>query len=72
MTIRCGLQLYSVRQSLRRDPWGTLRALSAAGFCALEAANHNARHDPGVGFGVGATEPGWPSTTSDCGSSAAT
>jgi sugar phosphate isomerase/epimerase len=56
MTIRCGLQLYSVRQSLKRDPWGTLRALSDAGFRALEAANHNARNDPGVGFGVGATE----------------
>lgn len=52
MTIRIGLQLFSVRQSLSADPWGTLAQLSEAGFTALEAANHSARTDPGVGFGV--------------------
>ncbi|HWK80841.1 MAG TPA: sugar phosphate isomerase/epimerase [Thermomicrobiales bacterium] len=56
MTIPVGLQLYSVRNALKQDPWGTLEAIAEVGFTHLEAANHNARHDPGVGFGVGARE----------------
>lgn len=56
MDVPIGLQLYSVRGSLARDPWGTLARLSEAGFTHLEAANHNALHDPGVGFGVSAAE----------------
>ncbi|HVX43275.1 MAG TPA: sugar phosphate isomerase/epimerase [Mycobacteriales bacterium] len=56
MTIRIGLQLYSVRETLAQDPWGTLERLSDTGFTALEAANHNAREDSGVGFGVAAGE----------------
>jgi sugar phosphate isomerase/epimerase len=56
MTVRIGLQLYSVRNSLTRDPWGTLARLAEAGFTHLEAANHHARIDPGVGFGVTAPE----------------
>jgi sugar phosphate isomerase/epimerase len=56
MTVRTGLQLYSVRNSLARDPWGTLARLAEAGFTHLEAANHNARNDPGVCFGVAASE----------------
>jgi sugar phosphate isomerase/epimerase len=56
MTVRIGLQLYSVRNALAHDPWGTLERLAEAGFSHLEAANHHARHDPGVGFGVAAPE----------------
>jgi sugar phosphate isomerase/epimerase len=56
MTVRVGLQLYSVRNSLARDPWRTLARLAEAGFSRLEAANHHARHDPGVGFDVAAPE----------------
>lgn len=56
MTIQIGLQLYSVRNALSRDPWGTLDRLAEAGFTHLEAANHNALNDPGVGFGVPAAE----------------
>lgn len=56
MDVRIGLQLFSVRRSLAADPWGTLAAIADAGFTRLEAANHDARNDPGVGFGVGATE----------------
>jgi sugar phosphate isomerase/epimerase len=55
-TIRVGLQLYSVRKSLAKDPWGTLREVARAGYHYLEAANHQARTDPGVGFGVKAPE----------------
>jgi sugar phosphate isomerase/epimerase len=56
MSVRIGLQLYSVREALARDPWGTLARLADVGFTHLEAANHNARNDPGVGFGVAAAE----------------
>ncbi len=56
MTVAVGLQLYSVRNSLARDPWGTLTRIAEAGFTHLEAANHRARTDPGVGFGVAAPE----------------
>ncbi len=56
MPIRVGLQLYSVRNALARDPWGTLARVAEAGFTHLEAANHHARTDPGVGFGVAAPE----------------
>ena len=56
MTVHVGLQLYSVRHALARDPWGTLARLAEAGFSHLEAANHHARNDPGVGFGVAAPE----------------
>ena len=56
MSIRVGLQLYSVRQSLAADPWGTLEAIAAAGYTTIEAANHDAMNDTGVGFGVPAAE----------------
>jgi sugar phosphate isomerase/epimerase len=56
MNVRVGLQLYSVRNALKQDPWGTLARLAEAGFTRLEAANHNALTDPGVGFGVKAAE----------------
>lgn len=56
MTVRVGIQLYSVRDSLARDSKRTLARLAEAGFTHLEAANHNALNDPGVGFGVAAPE----------------
>jgi sugar phosphate isomerase/epimerase len=56
MNVRIGLQLYSIRHALAADPWGTLALVAGAGFTRLEAANHNARHDSGVGFGVKADE----------------
>jgi sugar phosphate isomerase/epimerase len=56
MNVSIGLQLYSVRNSLAGDPWGTLARLAEAGFTRLEAANHKALTDPGVGFGVAASE----------------
>ena len=45
-----------MRQSLASDPWKALAEIAQAGFTRLEAANHNARNDPGVGFGVRAPE----------------
>ena len=56
LNVQIGLQLYSVRESLAHDAWETLTQVARAGFTKLEAANHNARNDPGVGFGVQAKE----------------
>ncbi len=53
--LKPGIQLYSVRQSLHKDPYGTLAKVADAGYRYVEAANHNARKDPGVGFGVPAS-----------------
>jgi hypothetical protein len=35
MTIQIGLQLFSVRQSLAKDPWDTLAEIARAGFTHL-------------------------------------
>ncbi|MFD0711409.1 sugar phosphate isomerase/epimerase family protein [Paenibacillus sp. GCM10027626] len=41
-TLSLGLQLYSVRDELQKDYWGTLEKLAAIGYKNLEIANHNA------------------------------
>ena len=56
MSLKVGIQLYSVRQSLRKDPHGVLAQVSQAGYKYVEAANHNALEDDGVGFGLPADE----------------
>jgi hypothetical protein len=38
MDVKIGLQLYSLRQSLASDPWGTFVKIAEAGFTRLEAA----------------------------------
>lgn len=54
--MRVGIQLYSVRNSMKQDPVGTIRKVLNCGYTYLEAANHNALEDQGVGFGVEAKE----------------
>ncbi len=49
-----GVQLYSVRDSLAREPEGTLRKLAEIGFTRVEGANHGADSDAGIGFGISA------------------
>jgi len=56
MHLKIGVQLYSVRQALKADPYGTLAKIAEAGFQYVEAANHNADTDDGVGFGVPANK----------------
>ena len=56
MSVRVGIQLYSVRQSMARDPYRTLERLAELGYRNFEGANHNARTDDGIGFGVPAKE----------------
>ena len=52
VALKVGVQLYSVRQSLLEDPYGTLAKVAEAGYKYVEAANHDSTTDPGVGFGV--------------------
>lgn len=56
MSIHIGLQLYSVRKELAKAPADTLKRVSELGFRYLEAANHTAETDDGIGFGVPAAE----------------
>lgn len=52
--MKVGIQLYSVREHMAADPIATIREVVGAGYRNLEAANHNASADPGVGFGISA------------------
>ena len=52
MALKVGIQLYSVRESLKADPYRTLEKVAEVGYRYVEAANHNALNDPGVGFGL--------------------
>lgn len=52
MGLQLGLQLYSVRDELKKDYWGTLDKLASIGYKNLEIAIHNATE----GLAPGATE----------------
>lgn len=54
MAMKVGVQLYSVRDEMMKDPIKTIESVAKAGYKYLEAANHNALEDFGVGFGVDA------------------
>ena len=52
MALKVGIQLYSVKNAIAQRPYEVLRQIAEAGYHYVEAANHNAANDPGVGFGV--------------------
>lgn len=54
--MKVGIQLYSVRNNMEKDPLGTIQKVANTGYHYLEIANHNADVDPGVGFGVSAKD----------------
>jgi len=56
MALKTGIQLYSVREHMAKDPVETIKEVVAAGYTNAEAANGNALTDTGVGFGVDAEE----------------
>lgn len=56
MAIKVGLQLYSVRNALAQNPYKTLEEIAKIGYKYIEAANHHADSDDGVGFGLSAKE----------------
>lgn len=50
MEIKLGVQLFSVRESMRKDPYSTIERLAQIGFKNLEGANGKPDVDPGIGF----------------------
>ncbi|KRG13203.1 sugar phosphate isomerase/epimerase family protein [Lederbergia galactosidilytica] len=56
LALKVGIQLYSVRQALQANPFQTLEKVAEAGYKYVEAANHNALTDDGVGFDLSAKE----------------
>lgn len=54
--VKLGIQLYTLRDEMQRDPIGTIGRVAQIGYKNLEVANHNAENDYGVGFGVSAEE----------------
>lgn len=56
MALKVGIQLYSVRDLMDKDPLGTIGQVADAGYRYLETANHRALEDDGVGFGVSPEE----------------
>ncbi|MBW8348771.1 sugar phosphate isomerase/epimerase [Bacillus sp. IITD106] len=54
--LKVGIQLYSVRNSLKAEPFKTLEKIAQVGYKYVEAANHNALEDDGVGFGLSAKD----------------
>lgn len=56
--MKLGVQLYSVKNSMLKDPISTIKSVVENGYTNIEAANHNAEKDYGVGFNVSAKEIG--------------
>ena len=56
MPLKVGIQLYSVKNAIAGNPRAVLEKLAETGYRYVEAANHNAGSDPGVGFGLPARE----------------
>ena len=56
MSLKVGIQLYSVREEMAKDPIATVKKVADIGYKYLEFANSHADTDPGVGFGVSAEE----------------
>ena len=56
MSLKIGIQLYSVKNTIAQKPYEVLRQIAETGYRYIEAANHNAANDPGVGFGMPARE----------------
>jgi len=52
MALKVGIQLYSVRDEMAKDPIETIRKVAEIGYKNLEVANSRADADPGVGFDV--------------------
>lgn len=52
MEIKIGLQLFSIKEAMKEDSLGAIEKAAACGYRYLEAANHNALEDSGIGFGV--------------------
>ena len=48
MALKVGIQLYSVREDMEKDPVEAIRKVAEIGYKNLEVANARADQDPGV------------------------
>lgn len=56
MSLKLGIQLFSVREEMAKSVEATIRALADIGYRRLELSNHNALNDFGTGFGMSARD----------------
>ena len=56
MAMKVGIQLYSVKGEMAKDPLATIAKVAQTGYKYIETANHRADQDCGCGFGVPAKE----------------
>ena len=56
MAMKVGIQLYSVKGEMAKDPLATIAKVAETGYKYIETANHRADQDCGCGFGVPAKE----------------
>lgn len=54
MALKVGIQLYSVKNAMAKDPIAAIGEVARAGYRYIETANHRADQDCGCGFGVSA------------------
>ena len=56
MAIKVGIQLFSIRNELAKDPFPTLKKVSEIGYKYIEPANHAMDKSDGVGFDMSAED----------------
>lgn len=56
MSLKVGIQLYSVRNLMEKNPVEVLEKVAEIGYKNIEVANHKAAQEFGVGFGVSASQ----------------
>lgn len=54
--MKVGLQVFSIKEKMAEDPLKAMENAVRIGYRNLEAANHKALEDEGIGFGVGVKE----------------
>ena len=52
MALKVGIQLYSVKDAMAKDPIAAIKEVAEIGYKYLEVANFDAAKDPGCGFGM--------------------
>jgi sugar phosphate isomerase/epimerase len=56
MSLKIGVQVYSVRESMAEDPRATLKGIAESGCSCVEFANDHAVRESGVGWDIRAEE----------------
>ncbi|MDO4459304.1 MAG: sugar phosphate isomerase/epimerase [Clostridia bacterium] len=52
MAMKVGIQLFSVKEAMAKDPIAAIKEVADIGYKYLEVANFDAAKDPGCGFGM--------------------